>query len=174
MTRRRLAFIGTAIVVATVIPVAALLAIDVYLHRKYERTGGFNVWGYRGPTVGRKQPGEYRVVFLGGSTAFGYGVDWNQSIPFVLEGLLNGRRTGNERFSVVNLAYNNESAYSFKFTLADYRSFGYDLVCLYEGYNDLMGDPVGPNTSVFRRDSPIFRLTGYLPIFPSSSRRRRL
>jgi hypothetical protein len=30
----------------------------------------------------------------------------------------------------------------------------------------LMGDPRRPNLSVFRHDSPIFRLTGYLPIFP--------
>ena len=29
-----------------------------------------------------------------------------------------------------------------------------------------MGDPDGPNVSVFRHDSPVFRLTGYLPIFP--------
>ena len=36
---------------------------------------------------------------------------------------------------------------------------------LYEGYNDLMGDP-RPNLSVFRHESPVFQLTGYLPIFP--------
>ena len=37
---------------------------------------------------------------------------------------------------------------------------------LYEGYNDLMGDPKAPNVSIFRHESPVFRLTGYLPIFP--------
>jgi len=29
-----------------------------------------------------------------------------------------------------------------------------------------MADPRAPNFSVFRHDSPVFRLTGYLPIFP--------
>ena len=72
----------------------------------------------------------------------------------------------NNRFTVVNLGYNNEGAYSFTFTLNDYLSLRYDLAVLYEGYNDLMADPRAPNFSVFRHDSPVFRLTGYLPIFP--------
>src|SRR4029079_19632291 len=69
-------------------------------------------------------------------------------------------------YSVVNLGYNNEGAFSFAFTLKDYESLQYDLACLYEGYNDMMADPRRPNVSVFRHDSPVFRLTGYLPIFP--------
>ena len=68
-------------------------------------------------------------------------------------------------FTVINLAYNNEGAYSFKPTLDDYRSLDYDLALLYEGYNDLLAS-VRPNVAVFRHDSPVFRLTGYLPIFP--------
>jgi hypothetical protein len=66
----------------------------------------------------------------------------------------------------VNLAYNNEGAYSFRFTLEDYRSLQYDLVIFYEGYNDMMGEGPATNTSVFRRTSPVFRLTGYFPILP--------
>ena len=38
-------------------------------------------------------------------------------------------------------------------------------VLLCEGYNDLAGGGV-TNVQVFRHDSPIFRLTGYMPIFP--------
>jgi hypothetical protein len=67
---------------------------------------------------------------------------------------------------VINLGYNNEGAFSFAYTLADYKYLQYDLAVLYEGYNDMMGDPNGPNLAVFRHDSPVFRLTGYLPIFP--------
>ena len=40
-------------------------------------------------------------------------------------------------YTVVNLAYNNEGAYSFTFTMKDYGYLDHDLVCLYEGYNDL-------------------------------------
>jgi hypothetical protein len=78
---------------------------------------------------------------------------------------LAGRTQSPARVSVINLGYNNEGAYSFKPTLQDYLWLNYDLVCLYEGYNDLAGDPRGPNLSVFRHESPVFRLTGYLPIF---------
>jgi hypothetical protein len=162
--RKRLIFAATAALLAIVVAGGALLAIDVYLHRKYQASAGFNVWGYRGPVVGRKKPGEYRTVMVGGSSVFGYGVNWNEAIAPVLEQSLRAR-TGRP-MSVVNLGYNNEGAYSLKFTLQDYAYLDYDLACLYEGYNDLIGDPRKPNLSVFRHDSPVFRLTGYLPIFP--------
>lgn len=160
--RRRLAFAAAAVVLAVAVAAGALLAIDVDLHGRYERSAGFNVWGYRGGTVGRKKPGEYRIVVLGGSSAYGYGVSADEALPAVLERLL---RMRSPRFTVVNLAYNNEGAYSFKPTLQDYRWLDYDLAFLYEGYNDLADDD-RVNVAVFRHDSPIFRLTGYLPIFP--------
>jgi len=143
---------------------SALLATDVYLHKRFTRTGRFNVWGYRGPIAPRKAPGEYRVVMLGGSTVFGYGVAWDEAIPAQLERKVAQR--SDRPIKVINLGYNNEGAYSFAYTLADYKYLQYDLAILYEGYNDMMGDPNGPNLAVFRHDSPVFRLTGYLPIFP--------
>lgn len=165
--RRRILFAFAAIAIAAAVTMALLIAVDVYLHRKFERSAGFNVWGYRGPVAARKQKDEYRIVVLGGSAAYGYGTTWEESIPAVLEQHLRGRSVGPfRRFSVINLGYNNEGAYSFTFTLDDYRSLRYDLAILYEGYNDLMGDPRQPNQQVFRHDSPVFRLTGYLPIFP--------
>ena len=168
LSRRRLiAFAVAAIALAATIAALTLLAVDVYLHRKFERSAGFNVWGYRGPVAARKQADEYRVVMLGGSAAYGYGTNWDESIPAVLEQDLTSRSVGPyRRFTAINLGYNNEGAYSFTFTLGDYLALKYDLAVLYEGYNDLMGDPRKPNLSVFRHDSPVFRLTGYLPIFP--------
>jgi hypothetical protein len=160
-------FAVSAVLVALLVPCAVLLAIDIYLHGRFAKTGGFNIWGYRGPTVPSKKAGEYRVVFLGGSTAYGYGVNWDEAIPAVLErGLAAQSGASGQTFRVVNLGYNNEGAYAFKYTLDDYLWLNYDLACLYEGMNDLMGDPNGPNLSLFRHDSPIFRLTGYVPIFP--------
>jgi hypothetical protein len=161
--RRRWAFIAAALLIAMLVPVGALAVIDIYLHGRFQRTGGVNIWGYRGPIASRKPSGEKRVVMLGGSSAFGYGVSWSEAIPARLETKL---REAGERASVVNLAYNNEGAYSFKFTLDDYQYLDYDLALLYEGYNDLMGDPRAPNMSVFRHESPLFRVTGYLPILP--------
>jgi hypothetical protein len=164
---RRLKFALAAIALAAAVPATALLAIDLYLHGKYAKTAGFNAWGYRGPIAGRKNADEYRVVVLGGSAAFGYGTNWNEAIPAALERQLAGRTVGPyRRFRVINLAYNSEGAYSFRFTLDDYRWLKYDVAVLYEGYNDIIGDPQRPNLAVFRHDSPVFRLTGYLPIFP--------
>jgi len=152
-----------ALLLSILLPLAALVATDAFLHTRFQRTGGVNVWGYRGPIVHRKAAGEQRVVVLGGSAAFGYGVGWMEAIPARLDAKL---RSAGVRASVVNLAYNNEGAYSFRFTLADYLYLDYDLAVLYEGYNDLMGDPRAPNFSVFRHESPVFRVTGYLPILP--------
>ena len=165
--RRRITYILVAGAIAIAVPCLGLFAVDVYLHHKFQRSGGLNIWGYRGSVVGRKKTGEYRLVMLGGSAAYGYGTTADEAIPAVLERSLSGRTVGPfNRFTAINLGYNNEGAYSFKFTLNDYLYLRYDLAILYEGYNDLMGDPRAPNTAVFRHDSPIFRLTGYMPIFP--------
>jgi len=165
--RRRIGYALAAVAGAAGASLMALLAVDVYLHGKFEKSAGFNVWGYRGPAVARKLPDEYRVAILGGSSAYGYGTNWDEAVPAVLERELTGRTAGPfRRFRVVNLGYNNEGAYSFKPTLQDYASLRYDVACLYEGYNDLMGDSGPPNVAVFRHDSPVFRLTGYMPIFP--------
>jgi len=161
---RKIAVVLTALAAAAVASVCALLLVDVYVHSRFERSGGFNVWGYRGPSVGRKKPDEYRVVVLGGSTAYGYGVYWDEAMPAVLERQLRAR-TAAPRFTVVNLAYNNEAAYSFKPTLIDYDWLRADLVLLYEGYNDLEAGG-RTNVQVYRHDSPVFRMTGYMPIFP--------
>lgn len=135
--------------------VATVAAFDVYLHRRYFRTGGYNFQGYRGNAIGGKTPGERRLVMLGGSVAFGYGVDVDETIPANLQRILHDR-------TVINLGWNSEGAYAFRPTLEDYAGLQYDQVILYSGYNDL-----GPhNTQVFRHESPIFLLTGYLPILP--------
>ncbi|MBI3825275.1 MAG: hypothetical protein HY294_04700 [Candidatus Rokubacteria bacterium] len=159
-------FAAIAVLVSLAVVGGALLATDLFLHRKFEKAAGLNVWGYRGPVVGRKQAGERRVIVLGGSTAFGYGVRAGEAFPAVLERSLRarGRERGGGAVSVVNLAYNNEGAHSFRFTLDDYQYLRADVVLIYTGYNDL-GRP-GANTYVFRHDSPIFRLTGYMPILP--------
>ena len=163
----------TSAALAFFLGAAALLAADIYLHGRFQDSAGVNIWGYRGPVLARRKPGELRIAFLGGSTAFGYGVSWDQAIPAQLAKKLNARLPpGVSHVSVANLGYNNEGAYSFVFTLDDYRYLNYDIVCLYEGYNDMMGDPRKPNTSVYRRDSPVFKLTGYLPIFPVAFREK--
>lgn len=169
LSSRRAKFAAAAVLAGVALPLCALLAVDVYAHHRFERGVLVNVWGYRGPTIGRKQPDEYRVAVFGGSAAFGFGVKWDESMPVLLEQKLAARRPP---IRVVNLAFNGEGAYSFPLTMDDYRYLGYDLVLLYEGYNDLFGDPSTPQRQVFRHESPVFRLTGYLPIFPIVAREK--
>lgn len=161
--RRKVVFALVAMMLGAVVAAVLLLAADLVLHYRAERSAGLNRYGYRGPVVGRARAGELRVVTLGGSTMFGYGVPWHESIPAVLEPKLQARL--GRPVSVVNLAYNNEGAYSFVPNLEDFAYLDYDAIVLYEGYNDLPGDE-GVNTSVYRRNSAIFRLTGYFPILP--------
>lgn len=166
---RRLKFAVAAALVGVLLAVSGLLALDLYAHHRFERGVLVNVWGYRGPVIGRKQPGEYRVAVFGGSAAFGFGVKWEESMPALLETRLAAQRPP---IRVVNLAFNGEGAYSFPFTMDDYAYLDYDMVLVYEGYNDLFGDPATPQRQVFRHESPLFRATGYLPIFPIVAREK--
>lgn len=162
MTKRRKAlFAAITVLLTIVVTFGAILAVDLYLHGRFAEFAGLNAWGYRGPIVGRKQPGEWRLAVVGESTAFGYGVRWWEAIPALLQERLNAAGGGTRRATVVNLAYNNEGAHSYPYTLRDYEYLDYDAVLFYSGYNDL-----GSNTEAYRRTSVVFRLTGYMPIFP--------
>ena len=151
-----------------------LLALDVYLHSRLQNVGAVNIWGYRGPTIGRKQANETRLVVLGGSTAFGYGLPWNESFPYYLDGMLNARAASGRSYRVVNLGAPAQGALGFRVDLADYAYLHYDAAILYEGYNDLgatdLPDAVppryAPNDLLWRRQSPIFRAAGYFPVLP--------
>lgn len=161
--RKKIVFALVAMALSFFGMIVLLLGADLIVHHRAERSAGLNRYGYRGPVVPRKQRGELRVVMLGGSTVFGYGVAWNESVPAYLEEKLQARLPRPVR--VVNLGYNNEGAFSFVPNLEDFASLEYDVAVLYEGYNDLPGDRA-PNRSVYRRNSAIFRTFGYFPILP--------
>ncbi len=148
-----------------------LLGLDVYARSRVERSAGTNWQGYRGPVAGSKVPGEVRIAVLGGSTAFGYGVTATHAFPAYLERLLSERAEGLggriRRVTVLNLAYNNESAVCFASTLESYAYLQPDIVLLYSGINDK------PFISYYRKPeqchrnkSVVFKLAGYLPILP--------
>ena len=165
MTRlKTVAFAAAAILLSLVVMTAVLLALDLYAHRRVERSAGLNWRGYRGPTVDRKQPGELRVAMFGGSTVFGYGVAWDETIPAALERALRAALPGRQ-VTVLNLGVIGEGAYAFLPNLQDFDDLQYDIVCLYEGYNDLLGDQ-RPNVDLVRHESTVFRLTGYFPVLP--------
>jgi hypothetical protein len=158
--KRQIVFAAAAAVLSSITTVAFVLGVDVYLHHRYAVSGGYNVWGYRGPIVGGKKAAEHRLAMLGGSVAFGYGVPADQTIPANLERLMQAARP-QAPLTVINLGWQSEGAYSFLFTLKDYDYLRSDAIILYSGYNDWLY-----NNQVFRHQSAVFRATGYLPIIP--------
>src|SRR5437879_1393125 len=104
-TRKRIVFALAAVLLAVLVPFSVLLAADIYFHRRVERFAGVNVWGYRGPRVPKKASGEHRLVVIGGSTAFGYGLVWDQTFPAYLEQYLRPLSKNGAPVSVVNLGF---------------------------------------------------------------------
>ena len=165
--RRKIVFGLVTMVLATVVVLLGLIGADLYVHWRTQNVAGVNVWGYRGAPVGAKRDGEMRVAMFGGSTVYGWGLPAHESIASFLERRLNAS-PGGHRFSVVNLGAPGQGAYGFVTDLADFEDLDYDIVCLYEGYNDLGSiTPRGrDNYLLWRRESPVFRWTGYYPILP--------
>ncbi len=173
---RKLLYVAIAFAGIAFVMVVGLVALDVYVHHRVQYEAGVNVWGYRGDPVGRKKPGETRIMVLGGSTAFGYGLRWNESWPYFLEQKIGRAQAGRPGpVSVVNLGIPTDTAQTFVSTLDSYAYLKADIAMFYEGYNDL-GLNVNPpkNTTnpavshylAWRYQSPIFRWTGYFPILP--------
>ncbi|MGH9202174.1 MAG: SGNH/GDSL hydrolase family protein [Vicinamibacterales bacterium] len=170
--RRKMAFALVVFLAFGTVTGLALLGADVYAHARSQDVAGVNIWGYRGAPVGRKQAGETRVVILGGSTAFGWGLPAHEAIGVFLERrLLADPRTTGRRVSVVDLGAPGQGVYGIRFDLEDFAYLDYDIVVLYEGYNDLgrnksASDRAVPTDLLGRRRSLVFRLTGYYPILP--------
>jgi hypothetical protein len=159
---KRAVFALVAMTGSFAIMLAIALGADLYAHSKVERSAGLNRHGYRGPVVGRKSPGETRIVMLGGSTVFGFDMEVEDALPAQLDREL---RKVEPNARVINLGFHQEGAISFVPTLRSYAFLDYDIVLLYEGYNDILGD-AAPNTAQRRHASPVFRAVGYYPVLP--------
>jgi lysophospholipase L1-like esterase len=109
------------------------------IERYYNGTRAvFNSMGYRGPLVSIEKPkGTYRIILLGGSTTFGYGVDDNATIDEYMRRLLRERwRYG--CFEVVNLALGGYDSYQdYERMRVDGTKLTPDLVVINSGINDV-------------------------------------
>ena len=93
--------------------------------------------------IPRKQPGELRVVVLGGSAVLGFGSADDQTAPYLLEGLLAEHLRehpvrGLDRVRVVNAGqgYYN-STQELVFFVTELALYEPDLIVVADGYNDL-------------------------------------
>ena len=166
---KRVAFALAASIGIATLSCALLLTADLYAHSRTQDEAGVNIWGYRGKPVGPKPAGGIRLALFGGSTAYGWGLPAGESSAAFLERRLSEQSAfANRDLSVVNLGAPAQGAFGFLYDLKDYEYLDYDVVLLYSGLNDL-----GPyvarginNDYLFRRESPVFRFTGYYPVLP--------
>jgi lysophospholipase L1-like esterase len=127
-----------------------------------------NADGFRGPRYERPRPdGRWRIVVLGDSVAFGYGVEESQAFPQVLEARLSERLPG-AGFEVVNLGVGGYNAWNELELLRDV-GIGYqpDLVLVQFCINDL-------NDPTMHFDAQTRLTLDAIPdaAFPDPSRRR--
>jgi hypothetical protein len=159
--------IGLALVLEGVI-LGALLTIsaDLYAHKRVERLGGVNVWGYRGPVLPRKAGREIRVAVAGGDLAFGWGVAASETLAYSVRQLvgIETEKPGSQlgRTVGVNLGGMGLAPPGYAAALAHFSYLQLDVVCLVA---DPRSHVPGPSELPDRR-SAAFAAFGYAPILP--------
>gem|GEM_PF-941830 len=152
-----------------IVPTVFFLVWDLKVHQKVaaKKSMVLNHCGYRGEIVANKKNNEIRIFVLGGSTAYGYGVLDDETLPYYLQMMLNKEHgLFGVKFNVLNLAFNSESAICFKSTLKQFDYLNGDIVLSYSGYNDQSPDfsYYRFESDCFRNRSLVFKTTGYFPI----------
>ncbi len=115
---------------------------DVLLWRHKPGYGGsgqdgpINELGFRGPAISLAKPKDtFRILSLGESTTYGYGVEWNETYSLVLEHLLRRAR----KVEVINGGVRVWSTYqSVRFLGREIDRLQPDMVLFYHEINDFL------------------------------------
>lgn len=142
--------------------IGLLIIADLYMHYHLREQQGYNSEGYRGESLDRKREGEVRIATFGGSTTYGYGVNYKKAWPYYLSVLLQDNVSN--QVSVTNLGANNQGIYGIWYDVRAYNYLGYDIALMFNGYND--SNPKTLNLSSFRGDDGFFQIFGYKFILP--------
>ena len=118
---------------------------------------GYNHKGYRGIVKKAKPKNHKRIAMFGGSVIGGYGVNYRDAIPFLLE-----NKFSNKNIDVVNLGMNGNGIYGIYQDVKSYLYLDYDIAVIHNGYNDCTIKRF--NKSHTRNSSFFFRNFNYLPI----------
>jgi len=146
-----------------VLALVALVALDLYAHKKTESVAGLNVWGYRGAVAHERQPNEIRLAIVGGTRAFGLGsaATWTAATVVRQQVMLTTDRPGGEVRQVValTLAWPGALPDSYVGTLERFMYLKPDYICIY--------DDLGVGGAPLREEaSGLFARTGYWPALP--------
>lgn len=140
---------------ALILAVLTVLVGDVYAHKRVEHGGGVNVWGYRGSVVRQRQPGDMRLLYVGGTRAYGYGGASEGTIAYRLERDLNVN--GDRPATVINASRIGAVAADYAAIISQYGSLQSDYVVIHDDLGRAATRP---------RRSRVAALTGYTPILP--------
>ena len=152
-----------AAVQAAAFACVAVVALDLYAHKRFDGIAGLNIWGYRGAVAHQKEPTEIRVAVVGGSRAFGLGSSSSWTIATVVrqQVMLATDRPGRPVRQVVplTLAWPGALPDSYVATLEHFSYLAPDYICFF--------DDLGVGGSALPAErSGLFARTGYWPALP--------
>ena len=120
-----------------------------YVPDQHLSTVNINDQGFRGPEFSVQKPDNtYRIFFLGGSTAFGYGSTSDATaIPGYLQTMYDARGLPFE-VEVINAGIGHAASYTEHMMIKDrLLDMGPDLFIIYDGWNDAGNHPDNPGIS---------------------------
>jgi hypothetical protein len=148
---------------AFVLALLATVAADLAAHKRVDPLAGLNIRGYRGPVAHQRQPNELRIVFVGGTRAFGWGEPASgttvAAVRFELSGALDVPNKPLMPIVAINLGRLGAPPESYAPTLEHFAYLKPDYITIF----DDLGDP-GPNRPFDA--SGMYALTGYQPMLP--------
>jgi hypothetical protein len=158
---RALAIVFT--IEALALALVALVALDLYAHKRVDNLAGLNIWGYRGSVAHQKQPGEIRIAVVGGTRAFGLGMaaPWTIATVMRQQVMLVTDVRGGALHQVVPLTLAQPGALpdSYVATIEHYAYLRPDYICIYDDLG--VGGAALPD-----EQSGLYAHTGYWPALP--------
>ena len=115
---------------AAILGALLVLAADLYAHKRVELVGGVNIWGYRGAVARQRVAGETRILFLGGTRAYGYGTTADGTIAAALEWNLTTHTQ--KKVTVINAARLGATAADYPAMVERFAFVQPDIIVLYD------------------------------------------
>jgi hypothetical protein len=141
---------------AVILAALLLLAADLYAHKRVELVGGLNIWGYRGAIARQRVDGETRILYVGGTRAYGYGTAADGTIAAALEWNLTTHT--HKKITVINAARLGATSADYAAMLDRFAFVKPDIIVLY--------DDLGYASTRPRLSRITSRAGGYEPILP--------
>lgn len=141
---------------AVALALLMVIAADLYAHKRVELVGGVNIWGYRGAVARQRQSGDSRILFVGGTRAYGYGTTADGTIAAALEWNLTTHTR--RKVTVINGARLGATAFDYASMIERHAWTHPDIIVIY--------DDLGLAATRPRLSRLTAHARGYEPILP--------